>query len=117
VTVSRVIDPLLGSGAALLSGTRAVGVLVRVENHGPDIYDSSATGDVSIVPSAGAASPLFVPNGVCQTPLRDFDNQISAGEVRDGCVAFALDSAAKVLTVRFRPHGQATGAASWRDVG
>lgn len=115
VTLSRVIDPLSGSGAALLAGTRAVGVSVRIQNRGPGIYDSSATGDISLAPSAGTAMPVFAPHGVCQTPLRDFDNYISPGEVREGCVVFAVPSAAKVLAVRFSPHGQTAGRASWRD--
>ena len=82
VTVSRVIDPLLGSRAALLAGDRAVGVLVRIDNDGPGIYDSSATGDISILPSSGTATPVYALRGICQTPLRDFDNYITEGEVR-----------------------------------
>lgn len=117
VTVSRVVDPLTNSGAALQPGTRAVGVLLRVDNHGPGIYDSSATGDVSLSASSGTSTPLFVPNGVCQTPLRDFDNYISPGELRTGCVAFAVASGARVLTVRFSPHGQAAGRVTWHKRG
>lgn len=117
VTVIRVIDPLGDSGAALLAGTRAVGVLMRIQNHGPGIYDSSATGDVSVVPSSGTATPVFAPHGTCQTPLRDFDNYISAGEVRSGCVAFAVANGAKVRSVRFSPHGQATGRGTWLTAG
>jgi hypothetical protein len=117
VTVSGVIDPLAGSGAALQPGTRAVAVRVRIENLGPGIYDSSATGDISVVPSSGTATPVFVPQGSCQTPLRDFDNYISDGEVRDGCVAFAVDVGAKVMAVRFSPHGQPAGGASWAAAG
>ncbi len=113
VTVSRVIDPLRGSGAALLPGSRAVGVLLRVVNHGPGIYDSSATGDVSIAISSGTATPVFAQAGVCQTPLRDFDNYISPAEQRQGCVAFSLPSGARVLAVRFSPHAKATGRVSW----
>jgi hypothetical protein len=113
VTVTRVIDPLSRSGAALQPGTRAVGVLVQIENHGPGIYDSSATGDVSVVPSSGTATPVFAAHGICQTPLRDFDNYISAGERRHGCVAFAVGSGAKVLTVRFSPRGQPVGRVAW----
>ena len=113
VTVSRVIDPLVGSGAALVPGTRAVGVVVRIANRGPGIYDSSATGDISIVPSSGTATPAFASHGVCQTPLRDFDNYITAGEVRHGCVAFAVSRSATVHAVLFSPHGQATGRTAW----
>jgi hypothetical protein len=113
VTVTRVIEPLAGSGAALQPGTEAVGVLVRIQNHGPGIYDSSATGDISIEPTSGTATSAFASRGVCRTPLRDFDNYITAGEVRHGCVAFSIQTGAKVLEVHFSPHGQAAGRASW----
>lgn len=112
VTVSKVIDPLRGSGASLPAGRRLVGVFVRILNHGPAVYDSSATGDVSLR-SRGGAQPTFVPRGACQTPLRDFDNEISPGEARAGCVAFSVSSGAKVIAVRFSPHGAAAGRASW----
>jgi hypothetical protein len=114
VTLTRVIDPLGGSGAALVPGTRAVGVLVQINNRGPGVYDSSATGDISVVPSFGSAMPAFAPHGVCQTPLRDFDNYISPGEVRSGCVVFAAPSGARVAAVRFSPHGQSARPVSWR---
>jgi len=113
VTVLRVLDPLVGSGAALASGTRAVGVVVRIANHGPGVYDSSATGDISVVPSTGTATPAFASQGICQTPLRDFDNYITAGEIRRGCVAFAVSGGAKLIAVRFSPHGQTAGRATW----
>ena len=114
MTAVRLIDPLRNSGAALLSGTRAVAVLVRIANSGPAIYDSSATGDFSVVSSAGVATPVFVPTGICQTPLRDFDNYIVGGDVRTGCVAFAVGSRARVLSVRFSPHAGAAGRLTWR---
>jgi hypothetical protein len=114
VAVVRVIDPLRGSGAALLTGTRAVGVFVRIRNNGPGIYDSSATGDISIVPSAGMTTPVFAPHGICQTPLQDFDNYITPGVVRNGCVVFSIQSDAKLLAVRFSPHGEAAGRTTWR---
>lgn len=117
VTVSRLIEPLRDSGAALQPGFRGVGVVVRIRNHGPGVYDSSATGDVSIVPSEGSAMPVFAPRGVCQTPLRDFDNYITAGEVRQGCVAFSIGAGARVLAVRFSPHGRAAGRATWAVAG
>ncbi len=113
VTVTRMIDPLRGSGAAAPPGARVVGVLVRILNHGPGVYDSSATGDFSLRSSAGDASPTFVPQGICQTPLRDFDNEISPGEERSGCVAFALPAGARGLTVRFSPHGSPNGSVAW----
>jgi hypothetical protein len=117
VTVSRVIDPLTGSGTALQPGTHAVGVLVAIENRGPGIYDSSATGDLSVVPSSGTVTPVFAAHGVCQTPLRDFDNYITAGESRHGCVAFAIDTGARVSAVLFSPHGQPAGRATWALAG
>jgi hypothetical protein len=114
VAVVRVIDPLRGSGAALLTGTRAVGVFVRIRNDGPGIYDSSATGDISIVPSTGTTTPVFASQGVCQTPLRDWDNYITPGETKDGCVVFSIESDAKLVAVRFSPHGEAAGRTTWR---
>ena len=113
VTVERVLDPLDGSGAALLPHTRTVGVIAVIRNAGPGVYDSSSTGDFSVVPSSGAATPVFAPTGVCQTPLRDWDNEISPGGERSGCVAFALGTKAKVADVRFSPHARAAGRATW----
>jgi hypothetical protein len=115
VTVTKVIDPLRDSGAALLSGMRAVGVRIKVLNHGPDTYDSSATGDVSLVLSSGVAVATFAPSGACQTPLRDFDNNISPGQTASGCVTFSAPNGAKVLQVRFAPHANKAAAArySW----
>jgi hypothetical protein len=113
VTVRRLIDPLRDSGASLLPKTHAVGVLVQIRNVGSTVYDSSATGDFSIVTSAGAAPPVFLPHGTCQTQLRDFDNYIASGEVRDGCVAFDISNGASVRAVRFSPHAHAAGRATW----
>lgn len=109
VTITSVIDPLRGSGAQVPAGMKAVGVLVSVRNLGPGGYDSSATGDFSLLTSAGQASPVYVPNGPCQTPLQDFMNAISAGELRMGCVAFAVPSGQAQSTVRFTPNGGSTG--------
>jgi hypothetical protein len=113
VTVERILDPLDGSGAALLPHTRALGVIAAIHNDGPGVYDSSSTGDFAIVPSSGTATPVFAPAGVCQTPLRDWDNQISPGEERSGCVAFALSANAKVSEVRFSPHARAADRVTW----
>jgi hypothetical protein len=109
-----VIDPLLKSGAALPAGNRAVGVEVTLANAGPTVYDSSATGDFSVVVSGGPVEPVFAPSGVCQTPLNDFDRYITAGEERSGCVAFAVPAKARVLGVRFSPHAQPVGRLTWR---
>ncbi len=114
VTVTSVIDPLHGSGAQVPPGMKAVGVLVSARNAGPGAYDSSATGDFSMLSAAGQASPVFVPAGPCQTPLQDFMNAISVGELRMGCVAFAIPTGQAPLTVRFAPNGGAAGHhASW----
>ena len=109
VTVSSVIDPLRGAGVKVPPGMKAVGVLVSVRNAGPGGYDSSATGDFSLLSRAGLAAPVFVPAGPCQTPLQDFMNAISAGELRTGCVAFAIPSAQAPRAVRFSPDGGAAG--------
>lgn len=105
VTVTSVIDPLRGSGANVPPGTTPVGVQVSVHNAGPGGYDSSATGDFSLLSAGGPAAPAFVSKGACQTPLRDFMNAISAGELRTGCVSFALPNGQKPTTVRFSPDG------------
>ena len=57
---------------------------------------------------------MFASHGVCQTPLRNWDNYIAAGEAKSGCVAFAVRGGAKVTAVRFSPHGRAAGRVSWR---
>ena len=108
------MDPLRDSGAALPPGERAVGVLVSIRNNGPAVYDSSSTTDISLTSSKGAGTPVFAPQGVCETPLRNWDNYIVAGETKSGCVTFAVGSGAKVTAVRFSPHGQAAGRVSWR---
>lgn len=117
VTVSAVIDPLRDSGAARLAGTRVVGVLVRIHNRGPGSYDSSSTGDLTVVPSAGAASAAYASRGRCKTQLRDFDNAIAAGETRDGCVAFTLGTEAQLVSVRFAAGGGGAGVGTWLDSG
>jgi hypothetical protein len=113
VTVKQLIDPLRDSGASLPHTTHAVGVLVEIRNVGSGVYDSSATGDFSIVPTAGTAPPLFAPSGTCETQLRDFDNYITSGEVRDGCVVFDVGKRARVSEIRFSPHAQAAGRVIW----
>jgi hypothetical protein len=114
VTVTKVIDPLLDSGAALLPGTRAVGVMLTIRDDGGATYDSTASGDVSIVRSSGTAAPLFIKQGVCETPLTDFESLIGVGTVHSGCVGFALARSARILAVRFSPHSRAPGTVRWR---
>jgi hypothetical protein len=113
VTLRQVIDPLRGSGAKLQPGTRAVGVIVQIRSSGPAIYDSSATGDVSLVASAGPVTPVLATRGVCRTPLNDFDRYITGGEDRVGCVVFAVSDAATLDAVRFLPHAQLRGRLIW----
>ena len=113
ITVQQLIDPLRDSGAALLPGSRAVGIVVELVNSGPSLYDSSATGDFSLLASRGPVTPVFVPGGVCKTPLEDFDRYMTTGAVRSGCVAFSVPSAARVLAVRFSPHDQPAGRLTW----
>jgi hypothetical protein len=114
VTVTHLLDPLPAGDTAVLPGTRAVGVQVTVADESGATYDSTASGDWSVIPSTGAASPLFVRTGVCQTPLVDFESLIGPGETRSGCVAFSVPRGARVLGIRFSPHTRAPGAVTWR---
>jgi hypothetical protein len=114
VTVTAVLDPLRDSGAALVRGTRAAGVRVTIRDEAGATYDSTASGDLSIATSAGPASPLFIRQGVCQTPLADFESLIGVGETRTGCVGFAVPGHARILSVRFSPHSRAPGSVAWR---
>lgn len=113
VTLRRVIDPLRNSGADLQAGARAVGVVVQIRSTGPQVYDSSATGDLSVVASSGAVTPMLATRGICKTPVNDFDRYITAGEDRVGCVVFAIDDGATLDAVRFSPHARARGRLTW----
>jgi hypothetical protein len=113
-TVSKVLDPLGATGSALLPGTRAAGVQVAIRNAGGSAYDSTASGDWSLLTTAGLASPLFVRQGVCETPLADFESLIGVGETRTGCVAFSVPRRARIVSVRFSPHSRARGTVAWR---
>ncbi len=114
VTVAGVIDPLTDSGRRPLPGTRPVGVRVTIRNLAGATYDSTASGDWSLLTSAGAASPLFIRGGVCQTPLVDFESLIGTGETRSGCVGFSVARGARIHGVRFSPHSRTAGAVGWR---
>jgi hypothetical protein len=114
VTVSKVLDPLTSTGSALLPGHRATGVQVTIRTVAGATYDSTASGDWSILTTAGLASPLFVKQGVCETPLADFESLIGVGESRGGCVAFSVPRHARILAVRFSPHSRARGTVAWR---
>ena len=113
VTLRSVIDPLRGSGAELPAGTRAVGVIIQIRSSGPKLYDSSATGDVSIVASSGLVTPVLATRGLCRTPVEDFDRYITAGEDRIGCVVFAVANGATLDAVRFSPHAHRLGRLTW----
>jgi hypothetical protein len=109
VTIRSLIDPLRDSGAHLTPGMKPVAILVAVRNAGPGGYDSSSTGDFSLDSVTGQANPVFVPRGVCQTPLQDFMNAIGPGEVRTGCVAFSIPNDQRPTTVGFAPDGGSGG--------
>jgi hypothetical protein len=113
VTLRSVIDPLRGSGAELPAATRAIGVFIQIRSTGPKLYDSSATGDVSIVASSGVVTPVLATRGICKTPVEDFDRYITAGEDRIGCVVFAVADGATLDAVRFSPHAQRLGRLTW----
>lgn len=113
VTVLRVLG-LTNTGSPTLPGTRQVGVELRIANQAGATYDSTASGDFSLVLSAGQSEPLDIRRGVCETPLQDFESIVSAGSVRSGCVAFSVPKRARVIGVRFSPHSRPRGALTWR---
>ncbi len=117
VTVTRVIDPLTHTGSSVLPGTRQVGVALRIANQAGATYDSTASGDVSLVLASGQAAPLDVRSGACETPLTDFESLIGSGDVRSGCVGFSVPRRTRVLAVRFSPHARARGSVTWRVSG
>jgi hypothetical protein len=114
VTVAKVYGSLSGTGAALLPGTHAAGVELTIHNDAGATYDSTASGDVSVITSSGAAAPLFIRQGVCQTQLTDFESLVGVGETRTGCVGFTIPHGARVVAVRFSPHSRAPGSVTWR---
>jgi hypothetical protein len=116
VTVDRVLA-LAHPGTALLPGTRAVGVQVTIDNHGPETYDSTASGDLSVVVSHGQSAPLDVREGPCETQLQDFESAIYPGAVRLGCVGFSVPRSARVLAARFSPDSREPGTLTWRTTG
>jgi hypothetical protein len=104
VRITHVLDPLRDGGAVVPPGMVPVGVLASVKDSGPAGYDGSATSNFSLHSGAGPASPVFVKTGPCQTDVQDFMNAIGAGEVRSGCVAYAVPSGQRTLSVRFSPN-------------
>jgi hypothetical protein len=114
VTVTRVFPRLTDTGAALLPGTQAAGVQITISNEQGATYDSTASGDVSVITSTGMPAPLFIRLGACQTPLTDFESLIGVGETHSGCVGFSIPQGARVVGVRFSPHGRSLGSVTWR---
>lgn len=113
VTILRVLR-LTDTGSAVLPGTRQVGVELRIADQHGATYDSTASGDVSLILSAGQSEPLDVRRGPCLTPDQDFEAIVSSGSVRTGCVAFSVSRRARVIGVRFSPHSRRRGALTWR---
>jgi hypothetical protein len=113
VTILRVLA-LTHTGSATLPGTRQVGVELRIANQAGTTYDSTASGDVSLVLSHGTSEPLDIRRGPCQTQLVDFESIVSAGSVRSGCVAFSVPRSSRVIGVRFSPHSRPPGTLTWR---
>lgn len=114
VTVTKVYGSLAQTGASLLPGTHAAGVQLTIHDDQGATYDSTASGDVSVITSSGTAAPLFIKQGVCQTPLTDFESLIGVGETHAGCVGFAIPHGSHVVGVRFSPHSRAPGSVTWR---
>jgi len=115
VKVTKVIDPLVGSGAKVPAGMEPVGVVVSARNAGPGGYDSSATSDFGLLTAAGPVSPVYVPTGICQTYIQDFMNEVGPGQARNGCIAFAVPLGKAPTTVRFSADGGTVGhGVSWR---
>jgi len=113
VTILRVLD-LTDTGSPALAGTRQVGVELRIANQAGATYDSTASGDFSLILASGASEPLDIRRGVCETPLQDFESIVSAGSVRTGCVAFSVPKHVRVVGVRFEPHSRPRGELTWR---
>jgi hypothetical protein len=113
VTITHVAA-LTATGSALLPGTRQVGVELTIDNHGPQTYDSTASGDVSVVLSSGQAAPLDIRRGACETQLVDFESEIFPGDIRQGCVGFSVPRSAKIVAARFSPESRPPGTLTWR---
>ncbi|HEY2655621.1 MAG TPA: hypothetical protein VGI55_07515 [Solirubrobacteraceae bacterium] len=113
VTVVKVVNLPSDDDAPVLPGFRGVGVKVEISNTGPADYDSLATSDFSIVATDPNVHLLYVPAGLCRTPTRDFDNHITVGETRIGCLAFRIHQQARVIEVTFSPDGKPVGQVSW----
>jgi len=114
VAVTKVIDPLVGSGAKVPAGMKAVGVLIKVHDAGPGGYDSSATSDFALLVGTTHSPPVYVPSGVCQTYVQDFMNELGVGQSRTGCIAYLVPRGKFPSTVRLAPDGgTAHHSVSW----
>ena len=116
VTVTRVGG--VGRGdASPPPGDRAVAVQLRIADEAGETYDSTASGDLSVIVSRGMSAPLDIRAGGCETQLVDFESHLYSGDVRTGCVGFSVPRHARVLGVRFSPHARPRGAVTWRTAG
>ncbi|MDQ6806110.1 MAG: hypothetical protein M3065_14390, partial [Actinomycetota bacterium] len=114
VTVSKVIDPLGGSGARVPRGMEPVGVLITARNAGPGPYDSSYTSDFALLFPGGHAMPVFARAGVCMTHVQDFMNQLGPAQTRTGCIAYLVPRGKAPTAVRLEPGGgTAHHSVSW----
>jgi hypothetical protein len=100
--------------AATLPGTRGVAVAVRIADEAGATYDSTASGDFSVIVSRGQTAPLDIRAGACETQLVDFESHLYSGDVRTGCVGFSVPRHARVLGVRFSPHARPPHSVTWR---
>ena len=114
VTVTGV-DAIARGDAAPPPGYRGVAVPLRIADLAGQTYDSTASGDLSVITSKGMAAPLDVRAGPCETQLVDFESHLYSGDVRTGCVGFSVPRGARVLGVRFSPHAQSRGSVAWRS--
>ena len=113
VTVTGV-DAIARGDAAPPPGFRGVAVPLRIADLAGQTYDSTASGDLSVITSKGMAAPLDVRAGPCETQLVDFESHLYSGDVRSGCVGFSVPRGARVLGVRFSPHAQSRDSVTWR---
>jgi hypothetical protein len=98
-------------------GYRGVAVQLRIADEAGQTYDSTASGDLSVIVSHGISAPLDIRAGACETQLVDFESHLYSGDVRTGCVGFSVPRHARVLGVRFSPHARPHGAVTWRTAG
>ncbi len=113
VTVTKV-GAVSRADASPPPGDRGVAVQLRIADEAGQTYDSTASGDLSVIVSRGMSVPLDIRAGACETQLVDFESHLYSGDVRTGCVGFSVPRHARVLGVRFSPHARPRGAVTWR---